>query len=72
MKAFAQATRADLLDLSVGADDERQPIRELPHEGDLELGAVLFSHSGSDIRQERELEAVRLFEVQMLRVVSDT
>ena len=57
---------AYLLYLAVGADDERQPVREFAHEGDVELRAVQVGNVRADVRQERELEAVRLLEVEVL------
>lgn len=58
--------RTHLLYLPVGADDERQPVRKFAHEGDVELRAVQVGNIRTDVRQERELEAVRLLEVKVL------
>ena len=58
---------SNLLYLSVGADDEGQAVGELAHEWDVQLGAVQVGHVRSDVRQEGELEVVRLLEVEVLR-----
>lgn len=40
---------SDLLDFPVGSDDERQPVGELAHEGDVELRAVQVGNARADV-----------------------